>query len=292
MDRHRVVKLQSYAKVNLTLDVRERLPNGYHLLQAVFQQISLSDEITVQLTDSEGISLQCSRRDVPADSTNLAWIAAERFFSHLGEAPHVHIALRKLIPVQAGLGGGSGNAAAVLRALNTIFGSPLTLAQLHRLAASIGADVPFFLYGGTALVEGIGDVVKPLPAPVSYPMVVAYPSVGISTAWAYEQIDRQREVDGTRLPPAYTPRMVNSLQEGRLWIPLLHNDFEAVVLPAVHEVQEVKRLMLSSEALGVLLCGSGSAVFGVFEDDASAHRAMLGFREQGIQAWKVEFCSH
>ncbi|MCS6830546.1 MAG: 4-(cytidine 5'-diphospho)-2-C-methyl-D-erythritol kinase [bacterium] len=291
MDRYRVVSLTSYAKVNLTLDVRERLPSGYHLLQSVMQQISLADEVVVRLCHEEGIRVDCTDPAIACDRTNLAWRAAEEFYNRLGESPRVHITLHKQIPAQSGLGGGSSNAATTLRALNILYGQPLSARDLRSLAVSIGSDVPFFLPGGTALVEGIGEVVTPLPVPASCPLVVAVPSAGVSTRWAYQRIDGERALAAEgELPAPRTPAMVNALRSGLNWLPLLHNDFEEVVLPEYPEIQRVKLLMMSSGAEAALLCGSGCGVMGVYADEAAAHRALLRLRRAGIRAWLCTFC--
>lgn len=291
MDRYRVVALPSYAKVNLTLDVRERLPNGYHLIQSVIQQISLADEVIVRLDSEEGIRVECTDPATPCDQTNLAWRAAEQFYSRLGERPYIHITLRKGIPTQAGLGGGSSNAATTLRALNILHGQPLSVKDLQSLASSIGSDVPFFVAGGTALVEGLGDVVTPLPVPVSYPLVIAVPLAGVSTAWAYGRIDEERALaELEELPAPRTPAMVNALRAGLNWLPLLHNDFEEVVLPEHPEIQRAKLHLMSSGAQAALLCGSGSAVMGVYPDEATAHRALIRLRRAGFRAWSCTFC--
>lgn len=290
MDRYRVVTLPSYAKVNLTLDVRERLSNGYHLIQTVMQQISLADEVTVRQTGEGGICIECSDPAIPCDQTNLAWRAAERFYARLGESPRITITLRKQIPAQAGLGGGSSNAATTLRALNILHGQPFSLKELQSLAISLGSDVPFFLHGGTALVEGLGEVVTPLPVPASYPLLIAVPPEGISTSWAYQRIDEERALTtGEELPPPRTPAMVSALRTGLDWLPLLHNDFEAVVLPEFPEIQRVKLLMMSSGAQAALLCGSGSGMMGVYPDEVTAHRALLRLRRTGIRAWHCVF---
>ncbi len=290
MARYRAVTLPSPAKVNLTLDVRERLPNGYHLVQSVIQQVSLADEVTVRLEQEEGIRLECNVADLPCDQRNLAWRAAEQFYARLGEPPRVHLTLRKQIPVQAGLGGGSSNAATTLRALNLLHGQPFSPKELHSLAAPLGSDVPFFLVGGTALVEGLGEVVHPLPVPTSYPLVIAVPLVGVSTAWAYQRLDDERALsDGAELPSPRTPAMVSALRAGLNWLPLLHNDFEEVVLPEYPEIQRVKLLMVSSGAEAALLCGSGAGVMGVYPDEAVAQRAVLRLRRTGIRAWLCTF---
>lgn len=282
--------MPSFAKVNLTLDVRKRLPNGYHLIQSVIQEINLADEVTVRLTEEEGIRLECPEATVPEDSSNLAWAAAERFHERLGISPQLHITLRKRIPVQAGLGGGSSNAATVLRALNILYGYPFSSEQMRSVAISLGSDVPFFLQGGTALVEGLGDVITPLPVPFSYPLVIAVPSVGVSTAWAYEQIDRERTLSGVEeLPLPSTPAMVNALRQGANWLPLLHNDFETVVLSANLAIQQLKANMVLSGALAALLCGSGSAVMGVYSDEREAQRAALNLRRGGYRTWVYTF---
>lgn len=291
MDRYRLVTLPSFAKVNLTLDVRERLPNGYHLIQTVMQEISLADEVCVRLTDEEGIRLECPEATVPEDRSNLAWSASERFYEQLGVPPKLHITLHKRIPVQAGLGGGSSNAATVLRALNILHGKPFSHEQLRKMASGLGSDVPFFVQGGTALVEGLGDVITPLPVPVYHPLVIAVPAVGVSTAWAYEQIDRERALAGIEeLPPPRSPVMAHALRKGLSWLPLLSNDFEAVVLSAVTEIQRLKAQMVLTGALAAMLCGSGSAVMGVYTDEREARRAVQRLRGAGHRAWVCAFC--
>ncbi len=291
MDRYRVVALPSYAKVNLTLDVRQRLPDGYHLIQSVMQQVSLADEVVVKLSNEGGIHIDCTDPAIPCDQTNLAWRAAEKFYARLGENPRVHITLRKGIPVQAGLGGGSSNAATTLRALNILHGCPLSTKDLLQIAISIGSDVPFFLIGGTALVEGLGDAVSPLPVPASYPLVIAVPLVGVSSAWAYQRIDEERAMNQEEeLPAPRTPAMVNALRTGLNWLPLLHNDFEAVVLSEYPQIQRAKLHLVSAGAQAALLCGSGSGVMGVYADEVTAHRALTRLRRAGFRAWRCEFC--
>ncbi len=283
--------LPSFAKVNLTLDVRDRLPDGYHLIQSVIQQVSLSDEVTVQLTNEEGIQLHCTDDSLPTDSSNLAWKAAQRFYEKLGAPPRLYIELRKRIPLQAGLGGGSSNAGTVLRALNILHGYPLSPEELRRIAISLGSDVPFFLWGGTLLVEGRGDVLAPLPAPTSHPLLIAVPPVGVSTAWAYAQLDHERQLAGLEeLPPPRTPVLAEALRSGLDWVALLHNDFERVVLPAYPEILALRVRLMSSGALGTVLCGSGSAMMGVYPDDATAERALRSLRRSGHRVWKCTFC--
>jgi len=151
--------------------------------------------------------------------------------------------------------------------------------------------VPFFLIGGTALVEGPGDAVSPLPVPASYPLVIAVPLVGVSTTWAYQRIDEERAVNREEeLPAPRTPPMVNALRAGQNWLPLLHNDFEAVVLPEHPEIERAKLQMVSSGSLTALLCGSGSGVMGVYADEVTAHRALTRLRRAGFRAWRCDFC--
>lgn len=290
MDGYRLVTLPAFAKVNLTLDVRERLPNGYHLIQTVMQEISLADEVSVRLTDEEGIRLECPEPTMPEDRSNLVWVAAERFYERLGVPPKVRITLHKHIPVQAGLGGGSSDAATVLRALNILHGYPFSPEQMRTMAIALGSDVPFFLQGGTALVEGLGEVIIPLPTPMHHPLVIAIPAVGVSTAWAYEQIDRERALAGLEeLPPPRSPIMAHALRMGRSWLPLLSNDFEAVVLPSIAPIQQLKAQMVLSGALAALLCGSGAAVMGVYSDEREAQRAVQKLRRMGHRAWACAF---
>ena len=256
----------AYAKINLTLDVGLRRPDGYHDIRSVMQTIALHDTLTfTPAPDFPGVHLSVTGEEaggVPADETNLVHKAAVRLQKIAaarqvlpGNQSGLHISLHKRIPSQAGLGGGSSDAASALIAVNTMLGLTLSLARLTEIGAALGADVPFFLTGGMALAEGRGEKVTPLPplAP-DWPLVIVKPKVGVSTAAAYAALDalKNRQMNGA----------ARRWQGGEQ---VLHNDFEVVILPNYPEVAAAYSLLLQTaereKSFMPLLCGSGSALF-------------------------------
>lgn len=267
--------LGSYAKINLTLDVLDPRPDGFHNIRSVIQSIGLHDMITVTVGGDPGIRVTCDVPEIPTDERNLAHKAASVFFDHIGETPRVDIHIEKHVPVEAGLGGGSSNAAAVLKALGSAFS--VGHSALADMAAGIGSDVPFFLVGGTALVGGRGDEVEELPEIPEQWLAIVKPPFGVSTAWAYKRLDEMEErpfLSAGELIVS-TERMVRCVRTSD-WacLPdLLSNDLE---LPAVEqhpEIGEIKQQLLSLGARGALMCGSGSAVFGIFASQEAAGKA-------------------
>ena len=261
-------KTRAYAKINLTLDIAGRREDGYHTLRMVMQGISLSD--TVALLDSREFGVVCNTERVPCGPENTVRKAAEAFFSFCRiREPHVSFCIRKNIPQQAGLGGGSADAAAALVLLDRHFGTGLSRKELCRIGLSAGADVPFCLLGGTALVEGIGEKLNPLPSLPPCRILICKPPMGVSTKEAFAAFDRSR---GEKA--AYTDAVLNALKAGNL--PLiaarLGNTFEQLCgLPQA--VGEIEAAMLAGGALGTAMTGSGSAVFGLFnEKDEAAVR--------------------
>lgn len=250
------------AKVNLYLKVVGRRPDGYHDLVTVMQPLSLADELVVTLGGDE-IRLECNRPDLPVDRSNLAIRAALAFQEAISQSFGMHLKLIKNIPVAAGLGGGSSNAAGVLRGLNLLRGRPLDDNRLHQLARSLGADVPFFLLDGPALGMGIGDRLSPITLPAAW-FVLVNPGFPVSTAWVYASLQ----------PPFIRPdeTFLNRLghEHPSVW---LHNDLEAVTLNRHPELADLKETLLGEGALGVLMSGSGPTVFGMFADAEGALRA-------------------
>lgn len=255
----------AHAKINLTLDVGPRRPDGYHDIRSVMQTIGLQDTLTVAPAPIPGIYLIVTGDEadgVPLGETNLVHKAAVRLQKIAaaqgvlpGNASGLEITLHKRIPSQAGLGGGSSDAAATLLAVNDLFGLHLSHARLTEIGAALGSDVPFFLTGGTALAEGLGEKITPLsPLDPDWPLIVVKPSVGISTAAAYASLDA---LPG-RVAGGATERRLQDRQT-------LANDFEAVVLPASPEVAAAHALLSSTAEVGKsfkpLLCGSGAALF-------------------------------
>mgnify|MGYP003879166005 CR=1 FL=1 len=225
------------AKVNLYLKVLGRREDGYHELVTVMQPLSLADEVVI--TPAPALSLSCSHPGVPEGPENLVWRAAARLAQKVGRPPAVHLRLTKHIPVAAGLGGGSSDAAGTLLALNAFWGRPLAERELHRLAAGLGADVPFFLTGGPAVGRGIGTELSPLDLP-PYWYVLLNPGLPLSTRWVYENLDLAGlERSGTPLRQAWEG------DRPETWV---GNDLETVTLSHYPELRELLRQVAASGA--------------------------------------------
>lgn len=279
------VTVNAPAKINLTLNIEGRREDGYHLLSSVFQTISLADRVTLEKSSTEGIVLSLSDPALPCDERNTAYKAARVFFETTGITPCVKIDVDKIIPQQAGLGGGSADAAGVLVGLNTLFEAGLSEAQLCALGERVGADVPFCIVGGTAMVTGIGEIIEPIaPLPLCF-IVVAKPPVGVSTATAYAAVDSVKTV------PADQKAMVKAIENGDMNAVgrLLSNAFEqALDLP---DVKKALAIMRKNAPLGCMMSGSGSAVFALFENerqtDACVHSLM-----SSVQTYRCVPCAH
>lgn len=259
----------AYAKINLTLEVLRRLPSGYHELASVMQEVSLQDEVYLELSMDREIHLICNDKSVPISERNLAWQAAERLRHFCAKPSGAKITLFKRIPVGGGMGGGSADAAAVLRGLNQLWELNLDTQALQTLAQDIGMDVPFCIQGGTALATGRGEIVIPLPPAPRLDLVIAHPGIGVSTAEAYQSLNLNRTV---KLVEA--KRMRDALTSGnaRVISQCLYNDFELPISRRVPAITRLKQIMLEHGALGTLMCGSGSGVFGIAESPEQAQR--------------------
>lgn len=264
----RQITLLAPAKLNLTLDIVGVRADGYHDMQMVMQTIDLCDRLTLIPRTDGNIRCICDAFALPQGMDNLAARAASAFFSAAGVSAGVEIRLHKEIPSGAGMGGGSADAAAVLFGLNRLWGYPLPPAALGKAAESVGADVPFCLHGGTALVEGIGERITPLPDLKDVCFLVVKPPFSIHTGNAFAAFDRCLDI---RRPD--TQGMLSAIRQGR-WQEagrFLGNVFEPVSAP--ERIRPVKELLLQAGAQGALMTGSGSAVFGLFYDPG---RAQLG----------------
>ncbi len=301
------------AKINLFLDITGRRADGYHTITGVMQAVSLADDVTVEVTEptdgmylcvmgprpgmAETITLTCTNPDLPTDSRNLAWRAAEGFFAATGRGCRgLSIHIDKHIPAAAGLAGGSTDAAAVLVALNELFGHPLTPAALCEVGLTLGADVPFCIMGGAQVTEGIGELLTPISALPDCDLVIACGGEGVSTPGAYKALHGMYG-DFDPANAAYMPRTVElaALKAALLGGDLdgvcgnLFNIFEAAVLPRRPVARGIKETMLSAGAVAAMMSGSGPSVFGVFrKGDGSAQRAREMLAERGISAWVCE----
>ena len=264
------MKVKAYAKINLTLDVTGRREDGYHLLDTVMQSVSLWDEVEITPLREPVVRLRSNKKYLPTDTKNTAYRAAALFFRHTGlENAGAEISLRKKIPSRAGLGGGSADAAAVLRGLNELFETRLDIPALMELGSEIGADVPFCVHGGACRCTGTGEQVEPVsPMPDCF-LVICKPPAGISTPRAYALLD-QYPVSHAQA----TEKMVRALEAGdlRLIGKTLSNRFEETM--KLMQSKAAEKVMLSAGALGAMMTGSGSAVYGIFEKEAAAKSCM------------------
>lgn len=260
------------AKVNIFLRIVGRRNDGYHLLDSLMVPVSLFDEILIDVQSGAlDIVVTCTDSTVPADETNLAYKAAALLCRESNTQGKISIALHKRIPAGAGLGGGSSDAAAVLKSLNTLLSVELSDDRLCALGARLGADVPFFIPCCPAKVEGIGEILTAVPPLPSCWLVIVVPPFGVSTPWAYRRFDE--------LPPSETPRS----QGVSCWPapePLV-NDLERAVIPAHPRIGKIKDSLLRLGAEGALMSGSGSAVFGIFRSRVIAEQAMALLTGEG-----------
>ncbi len=280
------VTLPAYAKINLYLDVIGKRPNGYHDVLTVMQSVSLCDMLTVTKTAGEGISLDTGGV-LPADGSNLIVRAANAYFAASCAPFGVDISLEKRIPMAAGMGGGSADAAATLKALNALDGMRFSTERLAEIGAAIGADVPFCVCGGTCLCEGIGEIMTPIKTTLDTALVVAMGGEGVSTPEAFAALDA-RYRNFADFSPERTPKpLISALQNGSLsdTVLALFNRFEEVVEPMRPAVSEIKRSLLNHGALAAQMSGSGPSVFGIFADEKAAQQAAEHLTRTGVRAF-------
>ncbi|HEY5973270.1 MAG TPA: 4-(cytidine 5'-diphospho)-2-C-methyl-D-erythritol kinase [Geobacteraceae bacterium] len=257
--------LKAPAKVNYRLDVLRRRPDGYHDLRMIMQRIDLCDEITLTLSDTPGIRVTCGREGVPDGPGNIAWRAASALLEQAGREAGLDISITKNIPVAAGLGGGSSDGATVLMGVNQLLGLGFSDQELMAIGATIGADVPFFIFGTTALAEGIGDHLTALEGVPPLWLVLVNPRVHVSTAWVYQNLGLTSEKLAVNIPLFYgTAADICGI---------LANDLEQVTSSRFPVIDEIKDELLAAGAAGALMSGSGPTVFGVFAAEGQARAA-------------------
>jgi 4-diphosphocytidyl-2-C-methyl-D-erythritol kinase len=267
----REVRLRAFAKVNYALDVLGLRVDGYHEIRTVMQSISLADEVELRrAARGFALTLEPEAVEIGPSEQNTAYLAWRSLQRLTGEELPVEVTLHKKIPAGAGLGGGSADAAAVLVGLNEIFGLGLGVHELREAGVGIGADVPFCISGGTALGEGVGEILTPLVAPPAHRLVVAKPPGSAETALIY------RAYDGTKTESARTVgTVVSALRSGRVpdLASAIGNDLASVTKEFVPDVASLEKELLASEALGASMSGSGTAVYGIFTDVEAAGNA-------------------
>jgi 4-diphosphocytidyl-2-C-methyl-D-erythritol kinase len=276
------LELRSACKVNLLLNILGRRPDGFHELETVLQPVPLTDALRFE---RRGVALQltCSIPDLPVDAGNLVYRAAHAFLARTGITEGVAIHLQKNLPIAAGLGAGSANAATTLLGLNQLFDQPLSVEQLHPLAAALGSDVPFFLQPHPALGTGRGEKIEPLqpfPALRGKGLVLFRPGFGVSTPWAYQELGRFPEA--LHGQPGRANRLLALLsQPGHAAFAqgAFYNALEAPVFPKYPLLAGVKACLLREGALAALMSGSGSTLFAITPDEVSARMLIEKLRQ-------------
>lgn len=256
------VTVEAAAKINLLLDIRGRFANGYHDLYMIMQSVGLFDRVTVEQVNGSGIVLACSEKDIPCDERNTAYKAAEEFFRFTGIANSgIQIYIEKHIPHEAGLAGGSADAAAVIRGLDRIYQTQLRERDMCAIGVRVGADVPFCIMGGTMIAQGVGDILTPIADIPDCTFVLAKPAAGVSTAQAYAQYDaagscRRQDEEG----------MLAAIKGGDLYLIArkLGNSFEQLI--DTPKRVELKSKLREGGAIGSCMSGSGPTVFGIFDN--------------------------
>ena len=280
------MRILSPAKINLFLQVIGKRPDGYHELFSLMCCITLFDEILLEFGGDENIEIHCSHPNVPADETNLAYRAAEMFLNRMGKAQGLKIELTKNIPVAAGLGGGSSNAASILLALNAHYGHPFSDTHLFEMGLKLGADVPFFVFKKPALATGIGEKLDTFKGDLPYHFLLLYPGFSVSTAETYQNLN-------LGLTKAEKKPTSNHLKLNR-FNPARHlaNDLEQVTAPKYPEIGLAKEKLLNQGAVGALMSGSGPTVFGLFNNAETAETARQSLsvdqKDQGEQLFLAD----
>lgn len=280
------LQLPSFAKINWALYVLGRRPDSYHEISTIFQTVTLHDRLRLTLQAGDRIEIECDAPGIPVDESNLVYAAAAALRERYGTRQGVHIVLEKRIPAGGGLGGGSSNAAIAMLGLAHLWRVETSAGELAALGARLGADVPFFFTGGTALGTGLGTEVSPLPDVEETSLLIVTPGVRVLTAEAYKALSA----------PALTKDSADIMlsisradaQFPRLLPYHLHNDFERVVLRLEPEIERAKRALSLAGARAALLSGSGASLFGIFDNREAQERAAQGLRAE--RGWRVFSC--
>lgn len=277
------VTRKAYAKINLGLDVLRRRPDGYHEVKMIMQTVGIYDVLTFRKRESAGnfpdISISLDKEELPGDKNNLIYKAAELVMETYNIKKGVDITLNKNIPIAAGMAGGSTDAAAVFHGLKELFGLSMSLEDMKLMGVKVGADVPYCMIGGTALSEGIGEILTPLKAPPKAFLLIAKPDIHVSTKFVYENLHADTlsfhpDIDG----------MVRALQEGDLKgiTDRMGNVLETVTVREYPVIEEIKEEMKKGGAQNALMSGSGPTVFGIYKEKEAARRSGAKIEELGL----------
>ena len=273
------ISLKALAKINLGLDVVRRREDGYHEVRMIMQTIQLYDRLDIKRTQEPGIQIQTNLSFLPVNENNLIYKAAKLLMDEFSITDGVSVKLDKRIPVAAGMAGGSTDAAAMLIGVNRLFSLGLTKRQLMERGVQIGADVPYCIMRGTALAEGIGEALSPLPPMVKCPVLIAKPSISVSTKFVYQNL----KLDDTTFHPDID-RLIDDIKAKNLHDIAAHmgNVLETVTIPNYPVIDEIKKHMLSNGALGAMMSGSGPTVFGLFDNEDTAKKAYKAMRSSHL----------
>lgn len=257
--------LPAPAKINYLLDVIGKRPDGYHDLRMIMQRINLCDAITLTLTNTPDISVVCNSKGAPDGPGNIAWKAAMMMLDISQSGNGINIQITKNIPVAAGLGGGSSDAASVLMGINDLLKLGLTEQQLMAVGSKLGADVPFFIFKKTALAEGIGEKLTPIPEMPKCWILLVNPGIHVSTAWVYRSLQLTKRDELNILP-----KFFESIEDV---VSILSNDLESVTIPVFPVIADIKTRLKALGAAGSMMSGSGPTVFGIFNSFDAAEAA-------------------
>ena len=273
------ISLKALAKINLGLDVVRRRDDGYHEVRMIMQTINLFDRLEIKKIKESAIKIHTNLFFLPVNENNLVYKAAKLLIDEFGIQEGVSVGLTKKIPVAAGMAGGSTDAAAMLFGMNRLFGLGLSKKQLMERGVKIGADVPYCIMRGTALAEGIGDKLSPLPAMVKCPVLIAKPQISVSTKFVYQNL----KLDDKTVHPDID-RLIEDIRNKDLKAVSDHmgNVLESVTIPNYPVISQIKEQMMDSGAVGSMMSGSGPTVFGLFDDSRTAQLAFGKIKRSGL----------
>ena len=260
----------SYSKVNIGLKVLSQRDDGYHNIYTIFQELNFGDSIDIEKRD-HGFKIIANVDWIPTNKSNICYKAYTEIKKEFSEVKGIHIKIDKKIPIGSGLGGGSANAAALLKGIKNIYKLEVTESKLEEIGGEVGADVPFFIRGKTQLGEGIGDKLTQLPKAIIGTYLLVIPKISIRTEWAYSVI-KNRLINQNK-----NAKFSSFINEDYSSLQIFENDFEQIVIPAYPEIGAIKSKLLNLGARFASLSGSGSTVYGVYDDEASAKEAELLF---------------
>jgi 4-diphosphocytidyl-2-C-methyl-D-erythritol kinase len=276
---------KAYAKINLGLRILKEREDGFHDIETVLHPVDIFDSIGFENEDKD-IRIESTDPRLPMDETNLCWQAADALRREAGVSRGVRIVIEKKIPIGAGLGGGSSNAGLVLRELPQFWQVVVDTQRLHEIAASLGADVPYFLRGGTALATGKGDILEYFDLSLPYWILIVYPNIHISTKWAYRNFDMKNQrskiksvlSDNRRTNSTLKELLLENITKPNFLSKLIHNDLEPTVFEKHEAIKQTKHTLIAGGAEFAQMSGSGSAVYGLFrnEEDARGVASSIG----------------